>query len=88
VDGKTADKYRIVYASGNQKVAFLTWIVSGLNIPAKTAAEDGSWSMEYKNIKTGRQPDSLFEIPPGYKKFSYDIRSLKGLKEMLDKENE
>jgi hypothetical protein len=79
VDGKTADKYRIVYISGNQKAVVLTWIVSGLNVPIKTAAEDGSWSMEYKNIKTGKQSERLFEIPPGYKKFSYPMPSLSNM---------
>lgn len=26
--------------------------------------------IEYKNINTGNQPDSLFEIPAGYSKFA------------------
>lgn len=84
VDANMADKYRIVYTSGNQRVVILTWIVSGLNVPVKTAAEDGSWSMEYKNIKTGKQPESLFEIPPGYKKFSYGMPSLSDMGKAWD----
>ncbi len=74
IDGRKADKYRIVYTdnSGRRWVT-LQWIVPGLNIPVKSAAEDGSWMMEYKNIKTGAQPDALFEVPAGYKKFSYEM---------------
>ena len=37
---------------------------------AKTAAVDGSFTQEYKNIKIGGQPDSLFEVPAGYKKMT------------------
>lgn len=76
IEGKTADKYRIVYSSANQQQAILTWMLTGSGIPVKTVAEDGSWSMEYKNIRIGKQPDSLFEIPAGYQKFSYSMPSL------------
>ena len=34
----------------------------------KTEAVNGEWKQEYKNLKMGKQPDSLFEIPTGYKK--------------------
>jgi hypothetical protein len=66
----------------------LTWIAKGLNIPIKTAAEDGSWSMEYKNIQAGKQPDSLFEVPEGFTKFSYNAPSLSNMKKMLMQEAE
>ena len=36
----------------------------------KTIAENGSWQVEYKNINIGTQPDSLFEVPSDYSKFS------------------
>lgn len=39
-----------------------------VNFPVKTAAVDGSWTQEYRNIKMGPQPNSLFEVPSGCKK--------------------
>jgi hypothetical protein len=30
----------------------------------------------FKNLKTGKQPDTLFEIPAGYQKLSYGIPPL------------
>ena len=36
--------------------------------PVKTAAADGSWTVEYKNIDRGSQADSLFEVPAGFQK--------------------
>jgi hypothetical protein len=70
IDGNAVDKYRIVYTVGSKTETLYTWIMPGPGIPVKTVAEDGSWQVEYKNIKIGKQPDSLFEIPSGYSKFS------------------
>lgn len=74
IDGKITDKYRIVYELGNRRQAILTWVIADLDIPIKTVAEDGSWSVEYSNIMAGTQPASLFEIPSGYQKV--DMSSL------------
>jgi hypothetical protein len=70
IDGKTAKKYQVVYSQGKKKETMFQWIVPGVQMPVKTAAVDDSWSMEYKNIKKGRQPDALFEVPSDYQKFS------------------
>ncbi len=76
-DGRMADKYQITYDVTGRRVTIFQWLVPGLMLPVKTAAADNSWVMEYKNIKTGKQPDSLFEIPAGYQKFSYEMPSMK-----------
>jgi len=78
VDGKSVDKYRVVYAEQGKNSVVYQWIDPRLKIPIKTVAEDGSWSMEYKNINTGAQPDSLFELPEGYQKFSATMPSGSG----------
>jgi hypothetical protein len=78
VDGKAANKYRVVYVDtegGGQSVV-LQWITTDSNIPVKTVAEDESWAMEYRNVKMGAQGGSLFEIPSGYQKFSGKFPSL------------
>ncbi|KPK39784.1 MAG: hypothetical protein AMJ78_07920 [Omnitrophica WOR_2 bacterium SM23_29] len=75
IDGRITDKYRIVYTMGGIKTTVFQWFASDLGIPVKTASEDGSWSTEYKNIRIGSQPDSLFEIPAGYQKFSEQMPS-------------
>lgn len=70
VAGKMCDKYQVFYNVSGNKGSMFMWLVPGLSMPVKTAAIDNSWSMEYRNIKTTKQPDSLFEIPAGYQKFS------------------
>lgn len=76
IDGRLTDKYQVVYNTGGKKETMFQWIAPGLNIPVKTAAADNSWVIEYKNIKTSKQPDSLFEVPAGYQKFSYQMPSM------------
>jgi hypothetical protein len=70
IDGKAVDKYYIVYTAGPKTEAIYSWILSDAGIPVKTVAENGSWQVEYKNINVGAQPDSLFEVPSDYSKFS------------------
>lgn len=75
VNGIKADKYRVTYKTDGSSGSIFQWTASGLSMPVKTSSVDGKWSMELKNIKFGSQPASLFEIPAGYKKFSYNIPS-------------
>lgn len=70
VDGRPAKKYRIVYKSAMGRASVVQWVDNASGIPVKTESEDGSWTMEYKNLKLGVPDDSLFEIPSGYKKFA------------------
>ncbi len=82
IDGRMTEKYRIVYTAAGIKTTIYQWIAPDLILPVKTAAEDGSWMMEYKNIKTGSQPDSLFELPAGYSKM--EMPSMKDMPSMDD----
>jgi hypothetical protein len=70
VDGRSTEKYRITYNAMGKKETVFQWLDPRIKIPVKTAAEDGSWSMEFRNIHAGPQADSLFEVPAGYSKFS------------------
>lgn len=76
ISGRVADKYRIVYSLNNNKQTIICWIDSQLGLPLKTVSEDGFYSQEFKNINPGKQPESLFEIPAGYKKFQEPLPGL------------
>jgi hypothetical protein len=69
IDGHPTKKYLVTRKSGIGQHQVYSWWATDMNFPIKTAAVDGSWSQEYKNIKIGAQPDSLFEVPAGYTKF-------------------
>jgi hypothetical protein len=79
IDGKKADKFLVVYTQNRRKESMYQWIAKGIAMPVKMAAVDNSWMVEYKNIKTGKQPDSLFEIPAGYQSFSMGKPTMKDL---------
>lgn len=68
VDGHPAKKYLITYKLDNTQNQVYQWWATDINFPVKSAAVDGSWVQEFKNIKMGHQPDSLFEVPSGYQK--------------------
>ena len=68
VDGHPAQKYLITFKSGNAKEQVYQWWATDIKFPVKTAAVDGSFTQEFKNIKIESQPNSLFELPSGYQK--------------------
>lgn len=70
IEGRPANKYKITYKNGAIIESILQWSDAATSLPVKVTSEDGSWSMEYKNLKLGAPDQSLFEIPEGYQKFS------------------
>jgi outer membrane lipoprotein-sorting protein len=68
IDGHPTTKYEITTKVEEKTMTLFLWLATDINFPVKTAATDGSWTMEYKDIKIGGQSDSLFELPEGYKK--------------------
>ncbi len=78
VDGHPTEKYDITYAQNGKTERMYQWIATDIKFPVKMAAIDSSWTMEYRNINMGVQPDSLFEVPAGYQKVG-----MPGLKDML-----
>jgi len=70
VNDHPAKKYEVTYTEGGKTDRMYQWIATDINFPVRMAAVDGSWVLDYKNIKIGTQPDSLFEVPSGYQKTS------------------
>ena len=68
IDGHPTKKYLVTYKVENEKHQVYQWLATDINFPVKTSAVDGSWSQEFRNVKMGGQPDSLFEVPAGYTK--------------------
>jgi len=70
IDGHPSTKYEVTAKVDDKTMQVYQWWATDINFPVKTAAIDGSWVMEYRDIKIGSQPDSLFEVPAGYKKMT------------------
>ncbi len=82
VNGMATTKYKSVYESADGKFGGFTWFTED-NIAVKgflvseTKGEKERMQFELSNLQRGPQADSLFEIPPGYRKF--DMRSMMGM---------
>ena len=70
VDGHPCTKYEVTAKVDDKTMTSYQWLATDINFPVKAAAVDGSWAVEYKDIKLGSQPDSLFDLPAGYQKMS------------------
>jgi len=66
VNGRTCEHWRITGKDGKTGEI---WIDKTLHFPIKGFSEDKDESYELTNIKEGEPSASLFEIPPGYRKF-------------------
>lgn len=70
INGHPTEKFEVSYKHNGKTGKIYQWMATDIKFPVKTAATDGSFSQEYKNIKMGGQPDSLFEVPSGYRKMT------------------
>jgi hypothetical protein len=68
ISGLVCDKYETTLSHQGKPLNFAIWIARDLGVPVKMISENGTFGMEYKDIKKGEVADSLFEPPPGYRK--------------------
>jgi outer membrane lipoprotein-sorting protein len=68
IDGHPTKKYLVTYKNGAKTEQAYQWMATDINFPVKTADLQNKWVQEFRNIKIGSQPDSLFEPPAGYHK--------------------
>jgi hypothetical protein len=83
VNGIACDKYEVTHlnkSTGKQATIF-QWL-SDDKVPVKSAAVDGAWSTEMKNIRRAGQPASLFEVPAGYSRMDPGMGMSKGMGKM------
>lgn len=67
MNGRMTDKWQFTAKPGKKGVNRTVWIDKANHIPIKTVMDDGT-TVEFKNIKEGPQPASLFQVPAGYQK--------------------
>ncbi len=85
VNGRGTTKYRVTFEAGGKRESVFQWIDEAAHIPVKTAAIDGSWSSEFRNMRSGPQDPALFEIPDGYRKMSLGMPDMRGTMSAADK---
>ncbi len=73
INGYSCQVVRYTYKE-TQYGTMIQWVANKLGFAVKIQTKDSKGKLtstiKYTNIKQGKQPDSLFEIPAGYKKFT------------------
>ena len=67
IQGYPCDKTQVVYKDPAMGTMTM-WFSPKLAVALRMEYPNNSMTIEYRNIKEGPQPDSLFTIPAGYKK--------------------
>jgi len=65
VDGRTAVEFRVQVG---ERPASYRWVDPDLGLPVQLQTADGR-TVALEHLQLAAQPASLFEIPPGYRKF-------------------
>lgn len=79
VNDRSTAKYRVTFEANGKRESVFQWIDEAAHIPIKTAAIDGSWSSEFRSIKSGPQDQELFEVPAGYSKMSLGMPDMEDI---------
>lgn len=81
---ETVNGYRCVKKQVTRKIEVMgmkmtttqiIWVSDKMDMPIRTRSKNGAIT-ELRNIKEGKPPASLFEIPPGYKKVGDNMGAL------------
>jgi outer membrane lipoprotein-sorting protein len=67
------DKYETTMPYRGKSTKFYVYLAPELGVPIKMETQNGSFSTELQDIKTGQLKDSLFERPQGYKKIKIPL---------------
>jgi hypothetical protein len=68
VNGYEAERYEVTAPGGLGPERETIWMAVKLGVAVKLVSREKNFSMEYRNILEGPQPERLFNLPPGYKK--------------------
>ncbi|MBM4272971.1 MAG: DUF4412 domain-containing protein [Deltaproteobacteria bacterium] len=70
VNGYLTDKYETSVKDNGGQMKHLMWVSKKLGMPIKMVSPDGSFFLEYRDIKEGGVPDRVFEPPAGFEKMA------------------
>ena len=68
IAGYETEKYQVSVPEHRRCEIQNYWVAPKLGVPVKMECRERHFSMEYQDIKEGKVPESLFEVPVGYRK--------------------
>lgn len=80
INGQPCIKYQITY---EEQVVWL-WVAQADHFPVRMMPVSGGMVTEFRNVRVGPQPASLFEVPAGYQQTTGMAGMLQGIVGNLD----
>jgi hypothetical protein len=66
LEGHPTTLYEVTAREGAEEVAYYQWVATDIHFPLRLTRKDGSWTVEYRNLKLRALPNELFQIPLTY----------------------
>lgn len=66
LDGHPTTLYQVTVRKDDQEHVFYQWLATDIRFPLKLARKDGSWLVEYKNVRLRALSDFLFQLPVNF----------------------
>lgn len=66
LDGHPTTLYQVTVQHGDRTDVYYQWLATDIRFPLKLARKDGSWTVEYKNVKLRKVTDYLFQLPVNF----------------------
>jgi hypothetical protein len=63
LDGHPTTLYLVTVRRGDRTDVYYQWLATDIRFPLKLARKDGSWTVEYRNVKLRKVTDYLFQLP-------------------------
>jgi hypothetical protein len=67
LDGHPTTLYQVTVQRGDRTDLYYQWLATDIRFPLKLARKDGSWTVEYRNVKLRKVTDYLFQLPVNFR---------------------
>ena len=66
LDGHPATLYQVTVQKDAGVVEYYQWVATDIRFPLKLARKDGSWQVEYRNVRLHHVSDFMFQLPVNF----------------------
>ena len=65
-DGHPTTLYQVTVRARDRDLVYYQWVATDVHFPVKLARKDGSWIVEYRNVKLRPVSDFMFQLPVNF----------------------
>ena len=66
LEGHPTTLYQVTVQKGDSTLEYYQWLATDIRFPLKLARKDGSWQVQYRNVRVHPLSDLLFRLPLNY----------------------